>query len=190
MERIIQKLVEETKRLGAKKILIGECGHAARSARQFVPTYSNNGNAPPVISILELTWQNISKGKIRLKQNQVNERVSYHDPCNISRSGWIVNQPRNILRSFVRNFIELTPSGQDNYCCGGGGGLVSLDEIHEFRMQVSGRMKAEQIEKSGAQIVASPCANCKKQLRELVDYYKLPVDIIGVHDLVLRAINL
>ena len=189
LERIIQKLVDEAHRLKAKKILIGECGHAARSAHQFVPTFAN-GRSLPVVSILELTWQALQDGKLRLKKDVVTELVTYHDPCNIARSGWIVNQPRQLLRSFVEDFVEMQPHGRENYCCGGGGGLVSLDETHEFRMQVSGKLKAEQIEASGAQIVATPCANCKKQLRELVDYYKLPVQIVGVHDLVLRAIEL
>jgi [DsrC]-trisulfide reductase subunit K len=189
LERIIQKLVDEAHRLKAKKILVGECGHAARSARQFVPAFAN-GRSLPVVSILELTWQAIQEGKLRLKKDVVTERVTYHDPCNIARSGWIVNQPRQLLRSFVGDFVEMQPQGRENYCCGGGGGLVSLDETHEFRMQVSGKLKAEQIAASGAQIVATPCANCKKQLRELVDYYKLPVQIVGVHDLVLRAIEL
>jgi Fe-S oxidoreductase len=189
LERIIQKLLEEAHRLQAKKILIGECGHAARSARQFVPTFSN-GRSFPVVSILELTQGAAQQGKLRLKKDAVTERVTYHDPCNIARSGWIVNQPRQLLRSFARDFVELHPHGKENYCCGGGGGLVSLDEIYDFRMKVAGKVKAEQIQASGAQIVATPCANCKKQLRELVDYYKLPVQIVGVHDLVLRAIEL
>lgn len=189
LERIIQKLVDEAHRLKAKKVLIGECGHAARSARQFVPTFAN-GRALPVVSILELTWQSFKEGKIQLKKNAVTERVTYHDPCNIARSNWIVDQPRQLLRSFVADFVELQPHGRENYCCGGGGGLVSLDEIYDFRMQVAGKVKAEQIRASGAQIVATPCANCKKQLRELVDHYKLPVQIVGVHDLVLRAIEL
>jgi Fe-S oxidoreductase len=189
LEQIIQKLVDEAHRLKARKILIGECGHAARSARQFVPAFAN-GRSLPVVSILELTLQAIQDGRIKLKQGAIPERVTYHDPCNIARSGWIVEQPRQILRSFVGDFIEMQPHGRENYCCGGGGGLVSLDEIHEFRMQVAGKSKAEQIHASGAQIVATPCANCKKQLRELMDYYKLPVQIVGVHDLVLRAIEL
>jgi Fe-S oxidoreductase len=100
-----------------------------------------------------------------------------------------VDQPRQILKSFIRDFVELNPHGRENYCCGGGSGLVSLDETYEFRMKISGKTKAEQIRDSGAQIIASPCANCKKQLRELVDYYKLPVQVVGVHDLVLRAIE-
>ena len=189
LERIIQKLVEEAHRLKAKKILIGECGHAARSARQFVPAFVD-GHSLPVVSILELTWQAVRDGKVRLKRDAIPEVVTYHDPCNIARSGWIVEQPRQLLRSFVNNFSEMQPHGRENYCCGGGGGLVSLDEIHEFRMKVAGKTKAEQIRTSGAQIVATPCANCKKQLRELMDYYKLPVQIVGVHDLVLRAIEL
>lgn len=189
LERIIQKLVEEAHRLKAKKILIGECGHAARSARQFVPTFAN-GHGLPVVSILELTHQAAHQGKLRLKKGVVTERVTYHDPCNIARSGWIIDQPRQLLRSFVNDFVEMQPNGRENYCCGGGGGLVSLDEIYDFRMQVAGKVKADQIRASGAQIVATPCANCKKQLRELVDYYKLPVQIVGVHDLVLRAIEL
>ncbi len=189
LEEIILKLVDEAHRLKAKKILIGECGHAARSARQFVPAFAN-GSSLPVVSILELTRQAVRDGRIKLKQGSIPERVTYHDPCNIARSGWIVEQPRQILRSFVGDFIEMRPHGRENYCCGGGGGLVSLDEIHEFRMQVAGKSKAEQIRASGAQIVATPCANCKKQLRELMDYYKLPVQVVGVHDLVLRAIEL
>ena len=125
-----------------------------------------------------------------MKKDQVTERVTYHDPCNISRSGWIIEQPRNILRSFVGDYVEMQPGRKENYCCGGGGGLVSLDETLEFRMEISGKAKAEQIKASGAQIVASPCANCKKQLRELVNHHKLPIQIVGVHDLILRAIDL
>jgi Fe-S oxidoreductase len=189
LERIIQKLIDEAHRLKAKKILIGECGHAARSARQFVPTFAN-GRSLPVVSILEVTSQAVREGKLRLKNNEVTERVTYHDPCNIARSGWIVDQPRQLLRSFAKDFVEMKSNGKENYCCGGGGGLVSLDETYEFRMGVAGKTKAEQIQKTEAQIVATPCANCKKQLRELVDYHKLPVQIVGVHDLVLRAIEL
>ncbi len=189
LERIIGKLVGEAQRLQAKRILVGECGHAARSARYFVPTFAQD-QALPVVSVLELTWQAIQEGKITLDPNVITERVTYHDPCNIARSGWIVDQPRQILRSFIKDYVEMTPRGTENYCCGGGSGLVSLDETYDFRMKVAGKVKADQIIETGAQIVASPCANCKKQLRELMDYYKAPVQVVGVHDLVLRAIKL
>lgn len=189
LEMIIDKMVAEARRLNAKKILVGECGHASRSAKQFMPIFGGV-NALPVVNIVELTAQLLQEGRFQLDPDVVTEKVTYHDPCNISRSGWIVEQPRQILRSFVHNFVEMNPHGTENYCCGGGSGLVSLDEIYEFRMKVAGKTKAEQIAATGAEIVATPCANCKKQLRELMDYYKLPVQVVGVHDLILRAIKL
>jgi Fe-S oxidoreductase len=65
-----------------------------------------------------------------------------------------------------------------------------MDETHEWRMKVAGRVKADQIRATGAELVVAPCANCKKQLKELVDYYELPCRVVGLHDLVLRAIDI
>jgi Fe-S oxidoreductase len=189
LERIVKRLVAEAKRLRARTLLIGECGHASRSACQFVPVFSGRDGLP-VCSFIEYTLECVERKRIHLDPDVVTERVTYHDPCNIARSGWIVEQPRRILRSFVKDFVEMTPHGQANYCCGGGGGLVSMDETHQWRMEVAGRVKAEQVRSTGAEIVVAPCANCKKQLKELVDHYGLGCRVVGLHDLVLRAIDI
>ena len=189
LENIIKQLIGEVDRLNGKNILIGECGHASRSAHDFVPVYGGK-NPYPVFNFMEYTLDCLRKGKITLDPNIITKKVTYHDPCNIARSGWIVDQPREIIRSFCKDYVEMTPYGQDNFCCGGGGGLVSIDEIHKYRMEVGGRVKAEQIIKTGAEIVISPCANCKKQLKELVEYYELPCKVVGLHDLIFQAIHL
>ena len=189
LERIIRQLVTEVKRLHGRSILIGECGHASRTAHDFVPVFGGE-ETYPVQSFIEYTFDCLEKGKIRLDPDIVTERVTYHDPCNIARSGWIVQQPRTILKSFVKDFVEMAPNGKKNYCCGGGGGLVSMDETHEFRMDVAGRVKANQLRATGADIVVAPCANCKKQLKELVEYHKLPCRVVGLHDLILEAIDI
>ena len=187
LEKIIQQLIAEVDRLQGKKMLIGECGHASRSAHDFVPVYG--GKDPyPVINFMEYTLDCIKKGKITLDPDIITERVTYHDPCNIARSGWVVDQPREIIRTFCKDFVEMTPHGKDNFCCGGGGGLVSVDEMYDYRMEIGGKVKADQIRRTGAEIVISPCANCKKQLKELVEYYKLPCKVVGLHDLILKAI--
>ena len=165
LERILGMVVAEARRLGAKKILIGECGHAARSAKQFIPSFFPNDGLP-VVHILEVTLEALQQGKLCLDPDAVGEKITYHDPCNIARSGWIVSQPRQILQSFVNDFVEMNETGCANYCCGGGGGLVSLDEMHDLRMEIIGHTKAAQISNTGAGLVVTPCANCKKQLRE------------------------
>jgi len=139
---------------------------------------------------MEYTLRRLEEGKLKFCPEVITEKVTYHDPCNIARSGWIVDQPRKILKSFVKYFVEMEPHGRENYGCGGGGGLVSLDETHEYRMDVAGRVKAEQIEATGAEIVIAPCANCKKQLKELVEYHKLPCRVMGLHDLILQAVEI
>ena len=187
--RIIRSLIGEVRRLGCKKILIGECGHASRAAKHYVPVY-NEGEEIPVINCMELTLQLIEEGRIDLDPDEVTETVTYHDGCNIARSGWIIDQPRKIIKSFIKNFVEMEPHGRYNLCCGGGGGTVSVDEIHDYRMDPGGRKKADQLLATGADLVIAPCANCKKQLDEIIAHYKLPMEKVGLHDLLFRAIRL
>ena len=142
------------------------------------------------MNFVEYTARALRQGRIQLDPDAIPEVVTYHDPCNIARSGWVVHQPREILHAICKNFVEMSPWGVNNYCCGGGGGTVSVDETYEYRMKVAGKVKADQLRRSGAQLVCSPCANCKKQLRELIQFYKLPMEVVGLHDLVLRALRL
>ena len=84
---------------------------------------------------------------------------------------------------------EMTTKRTEYYCCGGGGGTVSVDEIREFRTMVGGKAKADQIRATGAKIVVSPCANCKKQVAEVCQDHGLDVRVCGLHDLLLEAID-
>ena len=190
-ERIINKEIAEAHRLKGQKILIGECGHASRSAKLFVPSFGGGKDALPVLNIMEVTLDMLRRGKLKLDPNVITERVTYHDPCNIARTGWIVDQPREILRSFCKNYVDMEPKGEKNYCCGGGGGTVSVDEIRRYRTGVTGKLKAEQIRRTGATYVVAPCANCKKQLREVCEDHGLEgVQVVGLHDLLYKAIVL
>ncbi|MCP4566186.1 MAG: (Fe-S)-binding protein [FCB group bacterium] len=188
LERVVKKIDAETKRLKGKKVLIGECGHATRSAKLFLPTFCGGKDAFPVVNIMEYTYKVWKEGRLKLDPNVVTEKVAYHDPCNIARQGWIVNQPREILKAFCKNYVEMTPTGEDNICCGGGGGTVSIDEIRPYRTTVGGKLKADQIRNSGCNILVAPCANCKKQLKELVEDQKIDCEVVGLHDLIYKAI--
>ena len=188
MERIVRNVVAEVRRLKGKKVLVGECGHATRSA-WFIPTFCGP-DAPPVVNCMEYAYEMLTAGRIPLKAELIAERVTYHDPCNIARSSRIIEQPREILKAICRDFVEMTPNRAENYCCGGGGGTVSIDEIRAFRTGSLGKRKADQIRETGATIVVSPCANCKKQLREVCEDNGLDdVQVVGLHDLLLKVID-
>jgi Fe-S oxidoreductase len=188
LERVVKKIDEETKRLKGNNVLIGECGHASRSARYFIPAYCGGKDAPPIINIMEYTHRVWKEGRLKLDPDVVTEKVAYHDPCNIARQRWIIDKPRELLKAFCRDYVEMTPSGDKNICCGGGGGTVSIDEIRPYRTTVGGKLKADQIRKSGCEILVAPCANCKKQLRELVEDQGIACQVVGLHDLIYKAV--
>jgi Fe-S oxidoreductase len=188
MERIVHNVVAEVRRLKGRKVLVGECGHATRSA-WFIPTFLGP-QGPPVVNFLQYTHAQLKAGKIPLKAELIPERVTYHDPCNIARAGRITEEPREILRAICKDFVEMTPNRTENYCCGGGGGTVSIDEIRAFRTKLMGRRKADQIRATGATYVVAPCANCKKQLKEVCEDNGLEgVQVVGLHDLLLKVID-
>ncbi len=189
LDRIVSMEAEEVRRLGADKILIGECGHATRAAKAFVRTFCGADDAPEVVNFIEYTHRAWKEGRVQFRPGVITQRTTYHDPCNIARSGWIVDQPRELLAHICTDYVEMTPSGRDNYCCGGGGGTVSIDELRAFRTGVGGATKAEQIRRTGAELVVAPCANCKKQLAEVCEDHGLTgVRIVGLHDLLLKAL--
>ena len=188
LERIVKNVVSEVRRLNGKKVLVGECGHATRSA-WYIPTFAQP-DPPPVVNCLQYAYRMLEAGKIPLKPEKIQERVTYHDPCNIARSGRITEEPRELLKAICSDFVEMTPNRTENLCCGGGGGTVSIDEIRAFRTGKLGKRKADQIRATGAKYVVSPCANCKKQLREVcADNGLDDVEVVGLHDLLLRVID-
>jgi Fe-S oxidoreductase len=81
------------------------------------------------------------------------------------------------------------PQREKNFCCGGGGGQLSMSRYTSRRLKAGG-IKAEQIKKTGARIVVAPCHNCIDQLSELNKEYKLGVEIKTISEIVADALVL
>ncbi|MGC8684526.1 MAG: (Fe-S)-binding protein [bacterium] len=185
---VLNKLLSEAYRLKVKKILIGECGHATKVVKLFMDVFGKYKFE--VLNVMEYTAKAIEQGRLKINPEVNKEPVTYHDPCNLGRGLGIYEAPRVIVRAATMHFIEMYPNREKNYCCGGGGGGVTVPDMYDFRMKYSGKKKVEQIQATGAKYLIAPCANCKKQLRELVEYYKLPVTVMGVHDLLIKSLVL
>jgi Fe-S oxidoreductase len=185
--------------LGAKKLVIGECGHAYRVAR-YMGGFTNQPGLPyTVTDIFTMAVDVLRRGGLHLEPSRNTLAVTYHDPCNFARSGGIMDEPRELLRACVTDFREMSPNRECNYCCGGGGALAVLetaegvgreDTFYEFRMNVSGLKKYEQIKASGAKYVAAPCFNCLRQIEQLMDYHNLDVCVGTVFELFDKAVVL
>jgi len=164
------------KKLQVNRMVISECGHGLRSTKWEAPNW---GKANPltfqIISILELMVDLINRGKIILDPSRNPHPVTYHDPCNLSRSAGITEEPRFCLKRACLDFREMTPNRADSYCCTGGGGAMSMSEYAQRRLEVA-KTKAEQIKATGAAIVATACHNCVDGLSDLIRKYDLKYD--------------
>jgi Fe-S oxidoreductase len=181
--------VDEAKRLGVKTMLMGECGHAYRIMKMMMEKSKWWGDLPfDIINCMEWTAEHIKAGRLKFDKSKNPQPVTYHDPCNFGRSCDIVEEPRVILKASCEDFREMTPNRGENWCCGGGGGLSAMDDIIDFRMNISGTKKVEQIKETGAQYVSTACSNCKRQITQLIHHHKLGIELGGVHDMLSRAI--
>ncbi len=184
---LTERALDEAARLGVSEIVLSECGHGYRAFRWEGPGWTGRPHPVPMRSVLELLDEYLASGRIAVDPSKNAERVTLHDPCNLVRWGGVSEPQRRVLARVVADFAEMTPNRADNWCCGGGGGLLALPE-HGSRRVASGALKAEQIRASAAKIVACPCHNCADQLIELDRVYSLGVEIKAVVELVYDAL--
>jgi Fe-S oxidoreductase len=141
-----------------------------------------------VLTSVELIAEYLREGRIKVDPGKIKGKVTLHDPCNLARAGGIYEEQRYILKQVASDFEEMTPHGIDNLCCGGGGGQLAMSEYNERRMKITG-LKAEQIRKTGAGIVCTPCHNCVDQLMQTNASYKLGVRIMTLAEVVAEALD-
>ncbi|MHC1627039.1 MAG: fumarate reductase (CoM/CoB) subunit TfrB [Methanoculleaceae archaeon] len=85
-------------------------------------------------------------------------RATYHDPCHLLRGQGIRDQPRELLRMVVDEFVEMP-----DRCCGAGGGVRSgLPE----EASALARQRDVAIRKTGADVVISVCPFCEFHIAE------------------------
>ncbi len=169
---IMDRIINEAKRLKVKEVCICECGTAFRIMKQL------SGEQPfKVTSITEVHASYMKEGRIKLDKSKFKGPITYHDPCQIARNAGVIDEPRYILQYLTDDFRDMTPDPRYNWCCGGGGGLVALgEETLDFRMK-SAKVKVDQIKESGAAILATACENCHTQLSNLNDHYKMGLNV-------------
>lgn len=185
--QIARNLYDEIHRLRGKRLILGECGHGSRANRWEGPNYLKQAYDFETITSVELIGGYIRQGEIKLDKSLNGELYTIHDPCNLVRNGGMLEELRFVVNSAVANFVEMNPYGNDNFCCGGGGGALAMSEYNDRRLRI-GEIKAEQIRKTGAKVVITPCHNCVDQLLQLNHTYKLGVQIKTISEVVADAL--
>jgi Fe-S oxidoreductase len=128
-------------------------------------------------SMVTLYAKWIREGKLKVNSDwnkDLKIKFTLQDPCNIVRKSLrdtMAEDLRFVVKSVVgeENFIDMIPNGVNNYCCGGGGGALQAGYPEQRRAY--GKVKFDQVIKTGASHVLVPCHNCHAQIEDLCEHY-------------------
>ena len=107
----------------------------------------------------------LDEGKININPGSL-EKVTYHDPCNLSRTLDEVDAPRNAIKAAAPEFFELDESGKETLCCGAGGALWWKKDTGEGRTHL---LRAEQVIESKTDTVVTGCNFCYGMMNQGID---------------------
>lgn len=142
----------------AQTLILPECGHAYGAMRWQGANMLGRPLPFRVLHVSEFLAEAVREGRLKLRP--LEETVTFHDPCQVSRRGGATEAPREVLAALGAELREMPPAGNANWCCGGGGGVVTLHRADAHRYRAF-EIKMKQVEAAGAARLATSCANCR-----------------------------
>jgi Fe-S oxidoreductase len=179
--------VEAVRQTGAQTLLLS-CAEGYRMWKVDYPKLLNIATADlgfKVVHLTEYVDESVKKGALKLA-NPVEMRLTYHDPCSLSRlsepwepwSGerglWGVidpplerrrgtygcyQPPRDVLAAVPGvEFVEMVRMRENAFCCGAGRG--TKEAFPDFANWAA-KERLEEVEEVGAEALVTACPWCK-----------------------------
>ncbi len=179
-----QNLYDRLKARGVKRIIgiVPSCTHTlAELIPKHVPGYDLE-----VKHFLQVVLEGVKDRELRFPREV---KVTYHDPCQLSRYLGLIEEPRRILKS-IKGIELVEPDwtyGEWSTCCGGGGGFeVVFPELS----QILAVNRAKELVETGAQIIVTHCPGCVMQLEEGLKAMKAKdVEVLDLAQVVAMAMG-
>jgi Fe-S oxidoreductase/nitrate reductase gamma subunit len=153
-QMLIQENVETLNNYNVKKIVTA-CPHCFNSIKNEFPDFGGNYE---VVHHSELIAELISSGKIKLKDNSIKQKITFHDSCYLGRYNDIYDAPRKALTSIENlELVEMERNKDRGFCCGAGGGRMFLEETVGERVNEN---RTKEALATDASVIASACPFC------------------------------
>jgi len=192
-EHTLRQQVEFVEKLGCKIMAYTECGHGYYAT---MAGYKKFGIKPnfEVIHVVNLYAQWMREGRLKVDKSRNPKRVTLHDPCNAGRKAVemgcrdIMDDARYVMNAVCEDFVEMWPNREHNICCSGGGGAL-ISGFAKARKHY-GEAKVEQIDRTDAELVCTPCVNCFDGIEGLAHEFQREWESIHLWSLLANALVL
>ena len=142
------------------KKIVTTCPHCLHTIKNEYPAF---GGDYQIIHHTELIADLLSSGRI-ITGPEETQKVTYHDPCYLSRHNQIIDDPRSVLGAVTDNLFEMPRHSQKAFCCGAGGAQMWKEEEDGTERINANRFR--EAESTGADTVAVGCPFCLVMLTD------------------------
>lgn len=154
-----RKNIEAFRRHDVKRIVTA-CPHCSRTIGSV---YRDLGYTVPVEHHTVALARMASEGRLSFATNPF--ELTFHDPCNLGRCAGVFREPRELLRRTGGTLREMSLSGRDGFCCGGGGGRFFAEDRSGRRVNVD---RVGMASRTGASLLVTACPFCLSMLEDAV----------------------
>ncbi len=151
------------------KRIVTTCPHCMHTIKNEYPAFGGNYT---VIHHTQLINELVGAGKISMKLDGDNMKVTFHDPCYLGRHNQVFDAPREDLRSAGVEVVEMPRNSAKSFCCGAGGAQMwKEEEAGSARVNATRFAEAKSALKNagpsaGADTLAVGCPFCMAMLSD------------------------
>ncbi|MEM6368971.1 MAG: (Fe-S)-binding protein [Myxococcota bacterium] len=183
-DELAQENVQTLNELGVTKIVTA-CPHCLNTLKNEYPAF---GGDYEVLHHTQLIDQLIADQRIELSE-EIGKKVTYHDPCFLSRWNDETEAPRRSLAATRSlQLVEMKEHGKKSFCCGAGGAQMWQEEQNETRVNVE---RVKHAEETQADTIAVGCPFCMTMISDGVKATdnEEKIEVLDVAELVLQGMK-
>ncbi len=159
---LAQMNIENLKSIGADtKRIVTTCPHCFHTLGK---EYQDFGGHFQVMHHTQYIADLVGKGILTLKNGNVLETVTFHDPCYLGRHNGIYDEPRQNLAKAGYTLLEMDRSKDGSFCCGAGGAQMWKEE--EPGKEAISTNRFAEAQATGANTLATGCPFCAIMMKD------------------------
>ncbi len=98
--------------------------HSYNTIKNEYPEFGGNY---PIYHYTGLLVKLHKEGKLTFNK-KLDYKITYHDPCYLSRYNGEVDAPRQLLEAMGVTLVDMPRCKENSFCCGAGGGRIWMDD--------------------------------------------------------------
>ncbi|HEX2090390.1 MAG TPA: (Fe-S)-binding protein [Actinomycetota bacterium] len=179
-QELARKNVDTLNSAGVRKVIVN-CPHCFNTLRNEYPDF---GGDYEVVHHTELFARLMKDGRLQ-PTTEVNEVLTYHDPCYLGRHNGVYDEPRDVLERIPGLTSREMPRHRERgFCCGAGGSRMWMEERLGKRVNME---RTEEAISTGANTMGVACPYCLIMLDDGAKAKGETIRVVDVANVVVEA---